>query len=154
MPATPVLPRSIATPVSRAPAPSLGGRALAWYYLAGTPLFLVADLAFGLSVRAAFLDERPLLRFGYYAVAFACGLVMTWRPAWSGVVGLAESGANIVLMIFAVMLGYFAALDAALAEAPLRAPLGGASGVNLVISALVLIVSYLRREAGSAAAPA
>jgi hypothetical protein len=122
----------------------LAARVITWYYLAGTPLFLVADVAFGVSVRAAFLDEQPLLRFLYYGVAFVCGLLAVRQPAGSGIVGVIESGANIALVVFGIMLGYLGALDAALAEMPMRSPVGGTSAVNLTLSVAMLVVSYTR----------
>lgn len=143
MPETPAIPLPAAPPA----ASPFATRALTWYYLVGTPLFFVADLALGISVRAAFFDGQPMLRFLYYAVAFACGIAAMRLPAWAGMVGLVESGANIVLLVFGVMLGYFSALDAAIADRPLLSPFGGTSVVNLALSGAMLSIAYLRQQA-------
>ncbi len=143
MPNTPAIPLPS---VPRAATP-LAARALTWYYLVGTPLFALADLALGISVRAAFFDGQPVLRLLYYAVAFGCGVAAVKLPAWSGLVGLVESGANIVLLVFGVMLGYFQALDAAIADRPLLSPFAGTSVVNLVLSGAMLSVAYIRHQA-------
>jgi hypothetical protein len=143
MPTTP----AVSLPsVPRIAAP-LASRALTWYYLVGTPLFFVADLTLGISVRAAFFDGQPMLRFLYYAVAFGCGVAAVKLPAWSGLLGLVESGANIVLLVFGVMLGYFQTLDAAIADRPMLSPFGGTSVVNLVLSGAMLSVAYMGHQA-------
>ena len=122
------------------------GRALVSYYLFGSPLFFVADVLFGVSIRAAFLDNEPMLRFLYYALVFVCGLVAARRPEWSGIVGLLESGANIAMLVFGVMLTYYAAVETVAAEGPVGSPFGGTWILNLILSALVLTVSYVGHQ--------
>lgn len=80
---------------------------IAWYYLA-TPIFLLMDLVWGVSVRVSALDDTPGLKLGYYALCLACGGVMAMRPKLSGVVGVAESSVNVLL----IMLPYFRMLQA------------------------------------------
>lgn len=112
----------------------------AWYL--ATPVLVLLDLAFGLNVRAAFLDTWPS-RLAYYAMAFACGLAVQRWPGRAALVGVVESGVNIAWLIIAVSLRYLGALDAALADDPAAgAPFTGNEIVNLVLSAVVLIVSY------------
>lgn len=143
-PAAPVLATKLFAPRSAEPR---AGRVLMLYYLFGTPLFFLGDVMLGVSIRAAFLDDRPMPRFMYYALAFACGLAAARWPRWSGVVGVVESGANIALLVFSVMLSYLAALDAVAADAPIVSPFGVTSVVNLVLSAIVLTVGHTRHQA-------
>lgn len=113
----------------------------AWYL--ATPALAVLDLAFGLNVRATFLDHWPS-RLAYYVLAFACGLAVQRWPARAALIGLIESGVNIAWLVLAVGLRYLGFIDAALAEDPtISVPFTGDEVINLVISAMVLIVSYV-----------
>ena len=119
-------------------------RGLQLYYLAATPAFFVADRFFGVSVRAAFLDGWPAARYGYYAVCFACGL-WTWRaPALTAIIAKVESSANIILLVFSVMMHYYAAVDRVVADVPLDASFGPAYAANLVFAAGVFMVARFR----------
>jgi hypothetical protein len=116
------------------------------YYLA-TPLFLLLDLALGVSVRASFLDPAPALKVMYYVLAFACGLAMTRWPRHAGRIGLVESGANIILVVLGVGVSYLALMDADEGPALAASPFTDATAVNLVISAASAIVSYIAAHA-------
>ena len=78
-------------------------RVLQLYY-AATIVFLVLDYGFGVNVRIAGLQGFPALRAGYYVVLFACLGLLLWRPAWSTAVGVIESLATLVTLIFSVAL--------------------------------------------------
>lgn len=116
------------------------------YYLA-TPLFALLDFAFGINVRAAFLDGQPVIKLAWYALAFACALVVARWPGRAGLVGLAESGANIALLVIGTMSAYLGAVDSALSESAMEPPLSPADAVNLVVSSAALIVSYIAAQA-------
>lgn len=73
-------------------------------YYAATIVFLMLDYGFGLNVRVAGLDGFPGLKAGYYLVMFACLGLTVWRPAWSTAVGVVESLAILVTLIFSVAL--------------------------------------------------
>jgi hypothetical protein len=120
---------------------ALAPRFLRAWYLA-TPAFAVLDLVLGLNVRITFIDAVPA-RLAYYAFAFGCGLAVLRWPGRAALVGLLESGGNIVWLILGVGLQYLAALDAALADTVVQAPLfTTAEVINLLVSTIVLIVSY------------
>jgi hypothetical protein len=126
--------------------PALAPRVLRAWYLA-TPLFAVLDLILGLNVRVTFLDST-VARLAYYAFAFGCGLAVLRWPRRAGLVGLLESSGNIVWLILGVGAQYLAALDAALAEDLARASVfSTAEVVNLLVSAAILIVSYIAAQA-------
>lgn len=116
------------------------------YYLA-TPLFALLDLGFGINVRAAFLDGQPVLKLAWYALAIACAAAMARWPGRAGLVGLAESGATIALLVIGTMTAYFGAVDAALTESTPDAPFSPADTMNLVVSSAALIVSYIAAQA-------
>ena len=114
------------------------------YYLAGTPAFALLDHFGGISVRAAFLDGWPAARYGYYGVCFACG-VAAWRlPARARWIAMTESGANIVLLIFSVMMAYYGAVDRVAADLPVGDLFGAQRAVNLAISGAALMIPYFR----------
>jgi hypothetical protein len=69
-------------------------------YYAATAVFLTLDYGFGINLRAAFLENMPGLRMGYYLVLFGCFGLMLWRPTWSTVIGIVESLATIIALIF------------------------------------------------------
>ncbi len=73
-------------------------------YYAATIVFLMLDYGAGLNVRVAGLEGFPQLKAGYYLVIFACFGLTLWRPAWSTAVGVVESLATIVTLIFSVAL--------------------------------------------------
>lgn len=115
------------------------------YYLA-TPVFALLDLGFGMNVRAAFLDGQPALKLAWYALGIACAAAIARWPGRAGVVGLAESGASIALLVIGTMTAYLRAVDAALAESAVEAPFSPADAVNLVVSSAALLVSYIAAQ--------
>jgi hypothetical protein len=128
-----------------APAPAARGlRGVDLYYLVGTPVFAALDHFAGISVRAAFLDGWPAARYGYYGICFGCGLA-GWRlPARARGIALTESTANIVLLIFSVMLGYYATIDQVANEQIVTITHGPSYAINLVLATGALMFSYFR----------
>jgi hypothetical protein len=85
-------------------APNAAPRRILQAYYAATIVFLVLDYGAGLNVRVAGLEGYPQLKAGYYLVIFACLGLTLWRPAWSTAVGVIESLATLVTLIFSVAL--------------------------------------------------
>jgi hypothetical protein len=85
-------------------APNAGPRRVLQAYYAATIVFLMLDYGAGLNVRIAGLEGFPQLKAGYYLVIFACLGLTLWRPAWSTAVGVVESLATLVTLIFSVAL--------------------------------------------------
>jgi hypothetical protein len=73
-------------------------------YYAATIVFLMLDYGAGLNVRIAGLEGFPQLKAGYYLVIFACLGLTLWWPGWSTAVGVVESLATLVTLIFSVAL--------------------------------------------------
>ena len=126
-------------------------RGIELYYLAATPVFFLLDRIWGISVRAAFLDGWPLARYAYYGVCFGCGVWAMRQPARARMIGITESAANIVLLIFSVMLTYYATVDRVANGDLTGSPFGPRYVMNLVLAGTVLSASYLRRGASAAA---
>jgi len=81
-------------------------------YYAGTAVFLVLDYALDINVRLAFLESRPGLRIGYYAILIACFAAAILRPGWILVIGAVESLVTLVGLIFGMALRTMVVTDA------------------------------------------
>ncbi len=122
-------------------------RPLLAYYLGGTPLFLLLDAAWELSVRASFLDTLEA-RVAYYAFCLLCGWLAWKFPRRASWIGLGESALNIVLLVvsFMVPILTLGAEVAADPFAPIEAPVTTAGIVNFAIAAGVAWWSFERRQ--------
>ena len=85
-------------------APNAAPRRVLQAYYAATIIFLMLDYGFGMNVRTAGLEGFPGLKAGYYLVIFGCLGLVVWRPAWSTAVGVVESLATLVTLIFSIAL--------------------------------------------------
>jgi len=85
-------------------------RLLLFYYLS-TPAFAALDLLLGVNVRTVFFDGSPW-RFVYYAASLGCGVVGWRRPALAPLVGMAESGLSIALLIIGIYVPIWEATEA------------------------------------------
>lgn len=117
---------------------------LVGYYLA-TPLFALADLGFGMSVRVAGLDE-PWQRGLYYAGAFGCGAFCRLYPRATPWVGIVESSGNLLLLLLSILLPIWTLPDAVLSGSDVTVSLGGASILNTVVSGGVLVWAFHRHR--------
>jgi len=73
-------------------------------YYAGTLVFLFLDYGLGLNIRIAGLDGHPVLKGGYYFALMGCFGLMLLRPTWSVGIGIVESLATMVTLVFSVAL--------------------------------------------------
>ena len=85
-------------------APKIESRRVLQAYYAATVVFLLLDYGAGLNLRIAGLEAFPELKAGYYLVIFGCLGLTLWRPAWSTAIGVVESLATLVTLIFSVAL--------------------------------------------------
>ncbi len=77
-------------------------RPLLAYYFGATPLFFLLDVAWDISVRAAFFDGLGA-RVGYYAFCIACGVLARLRPAGAPIIAIGESAVTITLLVVTFM---------------------------------------------------
>ena len=111
-------------------------------YYAATIVFLVLDYGAGLNVRIAGLEGLPQLKAGYYLVIFACLGMTLWRPAWSTAIGVIESLATLVTLIFSVALRSLFPTEDLLGAG--YGPLGVAEIVNFVIAGSIAWYAWQR----------
>jgi hypothetical protein len=84
--------------------PKFESRRVLQAYYAATFVFLLLDYGAGLNLRIAGLEGYPDFKAGYYLVIFGCLGLTLWRPAWSTAIGVVESLATLVTLIFSVAL--------------------------------------------------
>lgn len=125
-------------------------RGIELYYLAATPVFFLLDKVWGVSVRAAFLDGWPAARYAYYGVCFGCGVWALKAPAKARLIGITESSANIICLIFSVMLTYYQTIDKVANGDLTGSAFGPQYAVNLAFAGAALAFSYFK--AGAVAA--
>lgn len=128
-------------------APAVGAwqRFLAPYYWA-TPLFVLLDVAWGLNVRVAGLDDYPGLRYGYYAFCLACAVVIRLLPQGTTAVAMLESGANLSLLVGGFFMTYAGVIGQIGSGQAVRNPFTPRWFVNFLLSGTVALVAYHRAE--------
>ena len=111
-------------------------------YYAGTAVFLVLDYALDINLRLAFLEGRPALRTGYYAILIGCFVAAILRPGWTVIIGAVESLMTLVGLIFSMALRTMLVTDAMIETgAGLVTP---AEIANFVIAGGIAYISWSR----------
>ena len=131
--------------VQTASRPPSGQRLVEAYYLA-TPLFFLADVVMGLSIRVSALGD-PRLRYLYYGFALSCGIVARTRPRVAPFLGIAESSLNVLLLVLSIMLPVFQLPDQLLAGEAVTAPISGLRLANFALSGTILVASFHLHQA-------
>ena len=75
-----------------------GGLALLKFYYILTPLFLVMERVWGINIRVPLILSSAKLRYAYYGVCFACGLLCYFKEILTPIVTIVESTINIALL--------------------------------------------------------
>lgn len=119
--------------------------ALRVYYWA-TPLFLLVDALWGISVRASFLP-RLEQRLVYYAFCICCAWACQAAPTKAAWVGMGESAVNLFLLILGVMLPILSLPDAILNGTPVPELMTPGRLMNVALSGGMLILSFQRSRA-------
>ena len=122
--------------------PKTAPRRVLQLYYAATIVFVILDYGAGLNVRIAGLEGLPQLKAGYYLVMFACLGLTLWRPAWSTAIGVVESLATLVTLIFSVALRSLFPTGQMLETG--SGPLGVPDLVNFVIAGSIAWYAWQR----------
>jgi hypothetical protein len=123
---------------------SLPRDVLVGYYLL-TPVFALADVLAGISVRVAGLGAGGP-RAVYYAVAFALGLFCRWKPTATPWVGMLESSGNLLLLLLSILLPIWTLPEVVLAGGEATAGLDTSGMVNALLAGAALVVSFHRHR--------
>jgi len=115
------------------------------YYLA-TPLFLILDAVFGVNIRAAGFEAYPAMKWGYYGLCLLCMGAVIKLPSISSLVGMLESGANVLSLIVGLLGPYYAmaanaGTDEFLAQPP---PITPERVTSFILAGAVALVSFYR----------
>jgi hypothetical protein len=123
-------------------------RAVYW----ATPLFVVLDVAYGVSLRIPFLDALPGAKAFYYALELGCAVAVAARPRWTAAIGFAESALNISLLVLTTGAAYIGVLESAASpDVVIANPFTPRAVASLVLAASTLAASYVLNSASAAA---
>jgi hypothetical protein len=115
-----------------------------------TPLFVAADVFYGINLRIPFLDALPGAKALYYAVDLGCAIAIAARPRWTATVGLAESMLNMALLVISTFAAYLSMIDSAASPDVLMVnPFTPEKVASLILSMSMLSASYMMRQGTS-----
>ena len=114
------------------------------YYWA-TPLFVIVDVYLSAPVRVAALEGSGF-RWLYYGALLVFAVICRWRPAWAPGVAMAESAANLFLLVLAVLLPVWDAAARMTPGEPVAGPFDEVGLVNFVVSGSVLLITFYRSQ--------
>jgi hypothetical protein len=114
------------------------------YYLL-TPLFIVLDALFGLNFRISGLTS-PELRYLYYGICLLCALACYWQSRYSALIAMAESSANLLILLAGIMIPIVRLGDLT-GDTAASAGISGDHLVNFLLSGgILLAVFYSAQE--------
>jgi hypothetical protein len=120
------------------------------YYLL-TPLFLILDARYGISIRASGLTVAEY-RYLYYGFCLLCAAGCYWQTSYTPLIAMAESSVNLFILLLGVMLPIFSLVELPLDTAAV-ASFNGEKLFNFLITGIVLVTVFqsaqreLRRKA-------
>ena len=117
---------------------------LVGYYLL-TPVFALADLVAGISIRVAGLSATAP-RGAYYLAVFVLGLLCRLRPSIAPWVGMLESSGNLLLLLLSILLPIWTLPETVLSGGDAPAGLHPAGVVNALLVGGMLILSFHRHR--------
>lgn len=79
---------------------------IARLYFCITPLFILVDYFWGVSVRVSALDSWPVYKNIYYGLCVLCGVSMYVVPRYTAVVALFESIINFTMIVLCLFVPY------------------------------------------------
>ena len=120
-------------------------RWLLGYYLA-TPLFWLADVSFGSSVRVVALDAYPGWKLAYYGVCLLCAAAM-WRGMRGyGLIALGECTLNLLLLSVAILLPQIQLAEAiSRGETVLSSPITPELVMNFLAAGTIWTLAFYAR---------
>jgi hypothetical protein len=115
-----------------------------YYYI--TPLFILLDYAWGISIRVTVLDSMPLYKNFYYGFCILCGICVYALPRFTPVVALFESSINFLMTVLAVFMPYIQFItktdDFLTANLPTVAGFDTPHIVNILLAGIIAIFGF------------
>ena len=109
------------------------------YYLL-TPLFLLLDVRYGISVRASGLT-LPEYRYLYYGFCLLCAAGCYWQTSYTPLIAMAESSVNLLILFLGVMLPIFTLVELPL-ETDAVASFNSEKLFNFLLTGIVLVTVF------------
>jgi hypothetical protein len=115
-----------------------------YYYI--TPVFVLLDYGWGISVRVTVLDSMPLYKNLYYGFCILCGVGVYALPRLTPVVALFESSINFLMTVLAVFLPYIRFVtqtdDFLTADLPTVAGFDAPHIANILLSGGIAVLGF------------
>jgi hypothetical protein len=115
-----------------------------YYYL--TPLFILLDYGWGISVRVTVLNSMPFYKDLYYGFCILCGVIAYALPRFAPVVALFESTINFVMTVVGVFLPYYRFIaqtkDFLTAKLPTVAGFDTPHVINILLAGGIAILGF------------
>ena len=111
------------------------------YYII-TPVFLLIELLWGLDFRVPFFLTSPFVRYGYYALCLAGGVVCYFRPKTTAFIAFFESIVNVSLVFVSYGIAYYDAMLAVAERGSVPAIFTPKGVLSFAIPATVCVIGF------------
>jgi hypothetical protein len=115
-----------------------------YYYI--TPLFILLDYVWGISIRVTMFDSMPQYKKLYYGSCILCGVFLYAVPKLTPVVALFDSSINFLITVMAVFMPYINFItktdDFLTAKLPTVAGFDTPHIVNILLAGAIAILGF------------
>ena len=116
-----------------------------WYYYI-TPLFILLDYVWGISIRVTMFDSMPQYKKLYYGFCILCGVFIYAVPKLTPAVALFESSINFLVTVMAVFMPYINFItktdDFLTTDLPTVAGFDAPHIVNILLAGAIAILGF------------
>jgi len=111
-----------------------------------TPIFILLDYVWGISIRVTVLDSMPLYKNLYYGFCILCGVFVYAIPVMTPAVALFESSINFLITVLAVFMPYINFItktdDYLIVDLPTVARFDTPHIVNILLAGTIAILGF------------
>ena len=115
-----------------------------YYYM--TPLFILLDYVWGISIRVTVFDSMPMYKNLYYGFCILCGVFVYAVPKLTPAVALFESSINFLITVLAVFMPYINFIsktdDYLTADLPTAAGFDTPHIINILLAGTIAILGF------------
>ena len=116
-----------------------------WYYYI-TPLFILLDYVWGISIRVTMFDSMPQYKKLYYGFCILCGVFIYAVPKLTPAVALFESSINFLVTVMAVFMPYINFItktdDFLTTDLPTVAGFDAPHIINIILAGAIAILGF------------